>query len=150
MKNVKKKCVFLFWSQSLPCDPAATSDCAKTLIVGGSRARGPNVWPSQNGGAAVSLPCAPGDGSGVATGASSGVHCNRRGAAPRASLAKKIRALDAPKNCAHFAARLARMSDTRAWRPRIARPWRCARGGWRAKFLKIHRQGSLLLKVTVL
>ena len=39
--------------------------------------------------------------------ASSRVHCNRPGAAPRASIATKIGALDAPETCAHFAARLA-------------------------------------------
>ena len=63
----RKNRPIFFFAQSLPCDPPAASDCAKTLIVGGSRARGPTVWPSQNGGAAVSLPCVPGDGSGATT-----------------------------------------------------------------------------------
>ena len=35
---------------------------------------------------------------------SSMTHCNRRGAAPRASIAAKIGSLDAPENYPHFAA----------------------------------------------
>jgi hypothetical protein len=64
MKNAKNRHEFLF-VQSLPCDPLQ-SDCAKTLIVSESRAQGPTVSPSQNSGAAVSMPCAPGEYSGVA------------------------------------------------------------------------------------
>jgi hypothetical protein len=35
--------------------------------TGGSRTRSPTVWPYQNGAAAASWPCAPGDESSVAT-----------------------------------------------------------------------------------
>ncbi len=45
----------------------------------------------------------------VSVHSSSIAHCNRRGAAPRATIAAKIGSLDAPENCSHFAARCARV-----------------------------------------